>query len=367
MIKWEIVMNKNVVILTAPFGNGHNSASNAIKKIINKEFDNVNVEIVDLFKEMNPKSAKVFSKLYNTVTKLSPIVYDMYYYIKKKQENNFIDNYMIMNNLQSAADIIYKTDPDIIISTFPACSGYVSRIKEVYKFKTPLVTVMTDVVDSVEWIYDMTDEYWVPAKETKDFLLSRGIIDEKIVITGIPVDEKFKIGAKISWKKKNQILIMGDIIEKFGLDSKKHLEKLDCMDNYIFKVVTGRNKKLYNKLIKCDFKNIEIIGYTNNVSNLMAHSDLVVTKPGGLTLFEAINSEVPVITNFKSFGQENGNIDFIRKRDIGILIHDKKDFFEEMKLCIDDWDRIERYKENIKEIKNEFESSHANCLHGLIH
>lgn len=359
-------MNKNIVILTAPFGNGHNSASRAIKKMIEKEYDNVKVDIIDLFQELNPKSASAFSKMYNMVTKFSPLVYDMYYVIKKKQENNFIDKFMIDQNLDKAVDVIYQGDPDIIISTFPACSGYVSRIKEKLKFKTPLVTVMTDVVDSVEWIYDRTDEYWVPAKETKDFLISKAVEESMIRVTGIPVDEKFTIGKEINYRKKKQILIMGDIIEKFDLDSKKRLEKLDSLDNYLIKIVTGRNKKLYNKLIKNDFKNIEIIGFTNNISSLMAHSDLVVTKPGGLTLFEAINSEVPVITNFKSFGQENGNIDFIKKREIGILIEDKRDFLDEVKLCLENEDIIEKYRENIKIIKSEFESSPVSRLRGLV-
>jgi UDP-N-acetylglucosamine:LPS N-acetylglucosamine transferase len=334
--------------------------------MIEKEYDNVKVDIIDLFQELNPKSASAFSKMYNMVTKFSPLVYDMYYVIKKKQENNFIDKFMIDQNLDKAVDIIYQGDPDIIISTFPACSGYVSRIKEKLKFKTPLVTVMTDVVDSVEWIYDRTDEYWVPAKETKDFLISKAVEESMIRVTGIPVDEKFTIGKEINYRKKKQILIMGDIIEKFDLDSKKRLEKLDSLDNYLIKIVTGRNKKLYNKLIKNDFKNIEIIGFTNNISSLMAHSDLVVTKPGGLTLFEAINSEVPVITNFKSFGQENGNIDFIKKREIGILIEDKRDFLDEVKLCLENEDIIEKYRENIKIIKSEFESSPVSRLRGLV-
>jgi len=239
--------------------------------------------------------------------------------------------------------------PKVIISTFPLCSCIVAKVKEEYNDDVNLITVITDVVDSWEWIYEGTNKYLVPTDEIKDRLIAKGVNEENILVTGIPVKKEF-LDKKIcfSTDKKNTILVVLSGIDSV---SKKLLKKLDEYTEYKIKIVTGRNEKLYGKLSDMEYSNLEIYGYVNNLDEMMDESVFIVTKPGGVTVFEAINKEVPLIVLNSIIGQEIGNIEFIKKNKIGIVINDLDDLLYILDYNINNPDTSDKYVKNIKRIK----------------
>ncbi|HOT22747.1 MAG TPA: glycosyltransferase, partial [Sedimentibacter sp.] len=105
------------------------------------------------------------------------------------------------------------------------------------------------------------------------------------------------------------------------------------------------------KLSDMEYSNLEIYGYVNNLDEMMDESVFIVTKPGGVTVFEAINKEVPLIVLNSNIGQEIGNIEFIKKNKIGIVINDLDDLLYILDYNINNPDTSDKYVKNIKRIK----------------
>ena len=100
------------------------------------------------------------------------------------------------------------------------------------------------------------------------------------------------------------------------------MNKLNEYKNFKIKIVAGRNEKLYKKLSDINYPNIEVYGYVDNLNELMDESLYIVTKPGGVTIFEAINKELPLIVLNSNIGQERGNVEFVKQNKIGFVIED---------------------------------------------
>lgn len=307
----------DILILTASFGMGHNSVSRAIKEQIEIVDTNVKINIADLWEIINPKIKDFGSKMYYSLTENYPTVYNTIYDIKKAYKNNIIDGILCNVHYRKLHNYIIEENPKVIISTFPLCSCFVSKIKKEYNIKTNLITVITDVVDSWEWIYEGTNMYLVPSNEIKERLIAKGINKDTIIATGIPVKKDFLNNTNYTKKDKLLIVASGMTTEDI---SDETLEEINNKCPIKTIIVTGRNEKLYKKLSCIEYSNIEILGFVENIDKLMDESVFIVTKPGGVTLFEAISKELPLIIIDSSIGQEKGNVDYIKQNNIGIVI-----------------------------------------------
>lgn len=317
--------NKKILILTANFGAGHTSASNAIKKQLLKDNNSYEIIIKNFIEASVPILNKPMIKLYETQTKYMPPLYNIYYYTKKTLNSKYSMSYkMYSKNLST---YILNTKPDLIISTFPQASACINDlINKNINIKIPYVTVITDVVDSNEWLYPTTDMYFVPSHSVKSNLINKGISEKKIKVTGVPVDEQFIYENRKTPTSnfKRKILIMGggrglfDFSEKFiyWLDTFSK-ENKHCLE---VTIITGKNERLYNKLkYTKPLKHIEVLGYIKNMPDYMKEYDLLISKAGGATLFEAINSQIPLIIKRPTIGQEIENSKFISNEKIGII------------------------------------------------
>jgi len=350
--------NKTILILTAQFGAGHISAANAIKDCILSEHEDWNIIIKNFIDASIPRMNKPMVKWYESNTKYIPGLYNYYYYLKK----SFDPTRDLAHKLYTPKliDYILGVKPDLIISTFPLAAACIYNFKLKYpNLKIPSLTVITDVVDSMEWIYPDTDMYFVPSSEIKNRFVLKGIPLDTIKVTGVPVSKKFSCDKKECISKKYRLLLLGggrglfDFNEDFLYWLDNFIE--DCKDKLEITIVTGKNIKLYNNLtLKKPVKNINVLGYVNDMYNLVKNHDLMITKPGGATLFEAIHSLTPVIVKLPKIGQEIENSKFIIDKGIGIVYNDEidlKNIFENLsngKLE----SLIDFMKSNISDFKN---------------
>ncbi len=357
----------DILILTASFGMGHKSVSNALKEQIEAEYKHVKVSIADILEIVNPKVKKISSKIYSELTESYPFIYNKIYDVKAKNKNNIIDSMLGSLYYKRFYEYMEIEKPRVIISTFPLCSCIVAKVKEEYDDDVILITVITDVVDSWEWIYEGTNKYLVPTEEIKSRLIAKGVQEEIILVTGIPVKKEFlDKNIDFSPKKKNTILVVLSGIDSV---SRKLLKKLDEYKEYKIKIVAGRNEKLYKKLCDIKYSNLEVYGYVNNLNEMMDEALYIVTKPGGVTIFEAINKEVPLIVLNSNIGQEIGNIEFIRKNKIGIVINDLDVLPFILDYNINNPDTPDKYVKNIKRIKRTLNYSGLSIdllFHGVI-
>jgi len=347
-------MKCDVLILTSAFGNGHISVASAIKEQLLEEQPELKITTEDIMDISTPKVKNVFFDTYTLLTRKHPDIYNFFYKIKKDIPNNWMDDIVYNIYLKRVGDYIENCKPKLIVSTFPLCSGFVSKVKEKYGIDIPLITAITDVVDSWEWIHNKTDMYFVPCKRIGEKLVLKGIDQNKIRITGIPVKKEF-LNIERNQKNFRQVLIMGGAMDKLGL-SPELLHKLNNIQNTKTIVVTGKNEELYNRLTETGtFDNVEILGYTKDVARLMDESDLVVTKPGGVTLFEAINKGIPVLLKSSMVGQEEENVNFIKTSGIGILIEGESTLFNQVESALNNPESLMNIRRNIEEIQTQME------------
>ena len=189
------INNKTILILTAQFGAGHISAAKAIKDYILEKYSDSNILIENFIDASLPIMNKPMVKFYENNTKYTPGLYNYYYYFKK----SFDPRHDISHKLYTPKLIEYilKVNPDLIISTFPLAAACVYNFKEKYNhINIPTLTVITDVVDSLEWVYPNTDMYFVPSCEIKNRFVQKGIHPSKIKVTGVPISKNFNVNSK---------------------------------------------------------------------------------------------------------------------------------------------------------------------------
>lgn len=341
----------NVLILSASFGNGHKSAANALKAQIEKDNQNYNIEIIDLLLNLDPLVNTFFSKLYNYVTNKMVPVYNWNYEIKNTKSKGFTDKVTFEFYKSDLTTLIDKHNPSVIISTFPFYSGLIARYIKKSGKNIKLITCITDVVDSWEWLHQGTDLYFAPTETIKDKLIIKGIHPDSILVTGVPVKDDFinKKRPIPSNGYTKKLLIVEGTMESLSIND-DFLQEIDQLKNTETTVLTGRNEKLFKKLSKHNYNNIKIQGYTTEMSKYMNEADLIVTKAGGATLFESIHTQTPLIVKSSKVGQEKSNVDFIKEQKIGIVIDSNSSMLQTIKSTLNDDDRIKNMTTSINEL-----------------
>ena len=212
-------------------------------------------------------------------------------------------------------ELFERKRPDVIIATHPICARIVARWKKETGSSLPMVTCVTDLTSHSEWIHRVTDCYLVGTEEIRERLAAKGVSRDIIYVTGIPVRAEFKLPVHRGDRKERNLLIMGGGL---GMMPRKDsfYEALDTMPGVHTTIITGRNQKLYDRLVN-KYENIRVIGFTDRVYEYMAWADLVLTKPGGITMFESIFSELPILAWEPFLEQEKNNARFLVKRGLG--------------------------------------------------
>jgi UDP-N-acetylglucosamine:LPS N-acetylglucosamine transferase len=328
----------NILILTGKFGMGHWSASQSLRQQLLHNFPDAKVEVEDFLTFAVPNLADAMYKGFNLVVTHGSHLFNMYYKLTAMGHPDARPPFEGLL-LDKMTELLHQHRPDAVIATHPLCAQVVSLLKEKagvkgkYGLDLPLITCVTDVSSHPEWINQNTDCYMVPSREIREQLIQKGVDPEVICVTGIPVREEFH---KIQSGKgeKRELLIMGGGL---GLlpKSADFYESLNAIPDTHTTIITGRNEKLYHRL-HGRWENIQVIGYTSQVWEYMAKADLIVTKPGGITLFETIFAQVPILTWPPELQQERGNARWLEEEGIGWIAEKKNCACEIQEILMDD-------------------------------
>lgn len=336
----------NILILTAKYGMGHYTASMALKQELENE--NTHVEVIDFFDVIFPKMKTIIYGTFNFLVSKCSRVYNFFYKFTANTDAAPFQNIME----KRIEKILQERDVDIIISTFPICSKYISAYKKSNNPNLKLYTYITDIEVNKEWITNQTDSYFVASNETKTQMIKNGIQEENIKVVGIPVRKEFK--EKVNHKNKKEILIMGGGL---GLipDIDKSIEELAQNQDIHITLLAGKNKKIFDKY-HGKYSNITVIRYTDEVYKYMKKAELIITKAGGITLFEAIHSNTPMYVLYPFLSQEIGNAKFVENKGLGKVIWKKTEnaIIPIIKL-LNTPVELELMKENMDKIKDELE------------
>lgn len=243
----------------------------------------------------------------------------------------------------------------VIVCTHPMCVKAIASYKEKTGLSTPLVTCITDISMHPEWKADQTDLYLAPTREIKEHLICEGTKAENILVTGIPVRQQFlNMDRKHleNEKEVRRVLVMGGGL---GLmpDLRRLLGKLHSMQSVQTIVITGKNHKMYEEWVN-RYEDVKVLGYTENISKYMRWADLVITKAGGITLFEILHSQVPLFVIHPFLEQEMNNARYAAEKGFAKVVWGKhEDYIPELEKLLNDRKLLKQMDENVRHARKE--------------
>lgn len=334
-------------------------ASKAIEGYMTQQNKDINVKIVDSLLYISPILNKTVTGGYVYLATKTPRLYGKLYDLTNKDHKlaNFVTR---VNNIfaNKLLPLIDDFKPDVIITTHPFPTEMMSRLKSKREINIPLICIMTDYAPHKAWINEKVDAYIVANDDMVGKMVSEGVDSKCIYPYGIPVDEVF-------FEEKEKQLVL----EELGLD--RNLPTILMMAgsfgvNNVFDVyknivdidldfqiilVTGRNQKLYNNfedIIGESTKKTKLIYFTNEINKFMQASDIIITKPGGLTVTEALACNIPMAVFDAIPGQEEENAEFLIKHNMAVRIKDGDSCRNAIVELLKDGNKLENMKEACK-------------------
>jgi processive 1,2-diacylglycerol beta-glucosyltransferase len=339
----------NILILTGSFGMGHNSAAKAIEEMIGSGFGDSKVFVEDLFS--HAFNSTKYNLPFSLMVKRGKLLYNFVYRHTEDSDKNLKLPFQ-RQMTKRLAELIKETDADIIISTLWSCSKAVSDYKKTAKRDIPLITCITDISSHREWLHPYTDYYLAAAPTVKAELIEKGVAPERIIVSGIPVRSEFRRESpehEIIPEKK--LLIMGGGL---GLlpKSKTFYEELEALQGVKTTIITGNNVALYNSLHGL-YKNVEVLPFVNDVPRYMRNADLLISKPGGITLFETISANLPLLMFTPFLQQEIKNGEFVLENRLGdVLPEEPKEWTAKIRAVLSDDALVGTYRANMRSFKS---------------
>ncbi|MCE4955710.1 diglucosyl diacylglycerol synthase [Macrococcoides caseolyticum] len=320
-----LMKNKKILILTGSFGNGHISVTNAIVNQFNKmHLPNVTIIEHDLFQEAHPIINSIAKKYYLNSYKYFRKSYEYFYYARPDKTDSCFYKYYGLNRL---VNIIIKEKPDLILLTFP--TPVVSILKRDFNIDTPVCTVITDYKVHKNWITPDAEKYYVATTKLKQELMTYGVPQSNINVTGIPISDTFDVEVnRDQWltqhgldpQKKTLLMVAGafGVMEGFN----EMLQSLVERSDHQFVVVCGKNQALVSQLSE-QFKsnNVKVMGYTQEMAKWMSSCDLMLTKPGGITITESMCKHIPLVFFNPAPGQEGENAVYFSHQGYARITH----------------------------------------------
>ena len=349
-----------VLILYVSVGTGHKKAAEALKESIERQSPDWKVDVLDALKYINPVIDKIVVSSYLGALKRSPKLYSMIY-TASGTGTGIYDMSKAVNKLLSykLKSLINEYKPSAIVCTHPFPMQMLSSLKSKNKLNIPTMAILTDYVVHSLWLDSGMDAFIVANDNMKSEMISRGIPDNIIFPYGIPVSPKFltptdKKGLLVKYglEDKFTVLVMGGGMG-FGNIEKTMASLLNCDVDIQIIAVTGTNQKLKFQLEEYasqSSKKVLILSYTERVNELMDISDLLITKPGGMTVSEALVKGLPIFIISPIPGQEEGNASFLIRSGVANKIDSFNNLVNILSQVTNDPSTLKIMRENSKEL-----------------
>lgn len=327
----------NTLMLTISAGHGHNAAAEAISEYILKNEPDSRIKIVDTLKYISPILDKVVIGTYLNSLKIYPKGFSMLYSVFNRKDESvtaFAEKFdeLLADRL---LPLIVETQPDVIISTHPFTTQMLSALKTSGHLNLPALAIITDYGSHALWVHPGIDFYVVAHESVVEELTKTGRDRRTVFPYGIPFRSTFLIpydrsqtlsGIGLDEQLPTVTLMGGSLALGHIKTILKELDSIPRQFNIV--VVAANNQKLYDEALEISLKsdkNIAVLKFCHFMDALLQATDLLVTKPGGLTVTEALITGTPMAI-FKAIGgQEEQNKHFLLKNQLAIDLGDGED------------------------------------------
>ncbi|WP_100404859.1 MGDG synthase family glycosyltransferase [Bacillus solitudinis] len=347
----------HISIFSASIGNGHNEASSALKEQF--ELQGFDVSIIDTFYSIHPFLHKLFLEGYLNMLRFTPRLWGKLYKYSGKYSW-----FLLMDQLGSVFSeqlyqMIERNQTTMMISTHPFVTGFLVALKKKKKLSIPLYTVITDLGLHPAYARPEIDGYFTASPEIEEFAKKHNIPIQQCFCTGIPIKavpdttiprQQLREELQLSPSVKTVVITGG------GLGLSKYVEIINQLEQLKEPIqvicMTGTNRKIGQQIDRVKSKHcIRVIPYTEHFTRYIRASDVIISKPGGLTMSEALACETPVIICDSVPGHEEENADFLEKCGTAVKVEFAKEMVDVLDRIFDDKVYYASLVSNAKKLK----------------
>ena len=322
-----------ILILTASIGSGHMRAAEAIRAALaeHAQADTMHVDVVDFMAREVSTVHYLMKRIYLTMLRFVPDLYDVFFRIAgKNTSGGIVRSAFAQVMVRTMGRIIKAYAPDLIIATHPFPEGAAALWRMRHGGVFALAALLTDYALHAIWLVRGVDQYFVATNTMADEMAERGFDPHTVRATGIPiVHANYSLAREAAQKQAGltedlpTLLLMGGGLGLGGMD--RTLAALEEVEQRLsILVVAARNAALeaHARSAACSSRHvIRVFSYTDQVSALMRAADLLITKPGGLTISEAFAAGLPLLLHDPIPGPETENAIYATRRGAAVWLH----------------------------------------------
>jgi processive 1,2-diacylglycerol beta-glucosyltransferase len=310
---------KKILILTASYGEGHNSAARGLQMALARIDPAVPVETHDLFAETFGVANDWVRQAYATLINRWPRAWgSVYRWLDRKED--FDKDFMRFSLVKKQfTRLLERFQPDVVVSVFPAYPYLLNQLVPNRRCQSVVVVTDSITVNAI-WYRCRADYFLVPNQQSAAVVQAGGISPEIIKAFGFPVNPKFVdlAGSRqpLSANVTPRVFYMINAGTRHAPELVRSLSDL----NINLTVTVARDEKLQRKIeAAADSRKIQILGWTDQLPSLLLQSHLLIGKAGGATVQESIAASCPMIINHIVSGQEEGNAQLIVETNSGAI------------------------------------------------
>ena len=358
---------KNILVVTASMGSGHNKAANAVAEAIKRKYPVNKINVIDFMSTETAYFNSLVKDIYLKMLDHTPSVYEFFYkFTSDSTKGSTIQSVFAHAMKKDMRELIKKYEADMVICTHPFPCAAASYLKQTGEINIPLITVMTDFCVHQFWLYKNIDIHFTANDLLKKEMVNQGLLEERIFVTGIPVGYNFRVDynrddllAKFKLEKDKPVaLIMGGGLGLGGV--KNALCQLERLKKDIqILVITGANVALWsemNEYAQHSKHKIFVWGYSHNIQEFMSVATFLISKPGALTISEALTRELPMILHDPIPGPEVDNAKFVSDNGAAIWVKHQDTLDAVVREVLSDATILPKLRNNAKVLKKPYAS-----------
>ncbi len=326
-----------VLILTAGYGEGHNSAARALKSAFSEQ-PGVDAELIDLFALRAPRLNRLSRLGYLKLINTAPKIWSWLYRWLDRSPRAPLLFRTLASHRHLLGRIIAEKQPVALVSTYPVYSWLLNQLRRDGRIFCPHYTVITDAltINSL-WYRAPSDGWFVTDRDSAAYLQAQGVPAGKVHVSGFPVALAFA-DRPPSWQPPDpgdssgrKILFMINSGRRQAIAIARAL----LMNRHWHITFTaGRDEALRKELVALARgapARAEVLGWTDRIPELLMTHHVVISKAGGATTQESINALCPLLVSQIVPGQEEGNYELIRRHDAGVLTETPQEIVSTLK------------------------------------
>jgi processive 1,2-diacylglycerol beta-glucosyltransferase len=353
-------MLSKVLVLSVSAGSGHTRAAQAIELALHQMNAAREVRHIDALEYTNKVFHNLYSKAYIDVVNKAPDMLGwLYNQLDKPWQNERLRLAFDKLNTRPFVKMVQEYNPDITICTHFLPAEIISWLKAKRRLSCAQAIVVTDFDVHAMWLYHHYEQYFVALEETRVHLEQLGIPGARISVSGIPIDPVFAVAKEksamqrkygLDWERTTILVSAGG----FGVGPIRNLVSSleDLRHPAQLLVICGHNRelknrvdKLANALVANHSLRIKTFGYTREMDELMAASDMLLGKPGGLTTAEALSKGLVFVIVNPIPGQEERNADHLLEEGVAIRCNNLPALAYKIDRLLDDQSRFDSMRE----------------------